>query len=149
MDIWKCYKTPFCRLGYIFLFSGTEAEVTKISVTPFPRYGSILGGTLIQVFGPCFDALVDSSITCHFGEIQTRGLYADEDYLICVSPSLEVVGRVGFKVTVADFLIESEEVTFYSCEFTVYVRSYPGICRRHGISGVYTDTMCNFLHTVV
>ena len=101
------------------LFAGTEVEVTTISVIPFPRYGSVLGGTLIQVFGPCFDALVNSSITCHFDEIQTRGLYADEDYIVCVLPSLEVVGRVGFKITVPDLLIESEKVTFYSCTFTV------------------------------
>jgi len=32
---------------------------------------------------------------------------------------LEVIGRVGFKITIEDFLVESEEVDFYSCTFTV------------------------------
>ena len=104
-----------------FLFVVTDREVTTISITPFPRYGSVLGGTLIQVFGPCFDALVNSSITCHFDEIQTRGLYADEDYIVCISPSMEFVGRVSFKITVADFLIESKKVAFYLCKFNLCI----------------------------
>jgi len=100
---------------HIFIFAATDIEITVISATIFPRYGSVLGGTLIQVFGPCFSALVNSSITCRFDEIETRGLYAEEDYIVCVSPSLKVIGRVGFKIIVSDFQIESEEVDFFSC----------------------------------
>ena len=98
-------------------FAGLTSNVTTISVTPFPRYGNVLGGTLIQVFGPCFDALINSSITCHFDAIETRGfLFADENYVVCISPSLKVIGRVSFRITVPDLFIESEESTFYSCE---------------------------------
>jgi len=109
------HKMQLCIMT-LFYFAGTMPEITKISVTPFPRYGNVLGGTLIQVFGPCFDVLINSSITCHFDEIEARGFYADEDYVVCILPSLEVVGRVGFKITVPDLFIESEEVTFYSCK---------------------------------
>ena len=105
-----------CTFIHELLFAERNMEPTTISITLFPRYGSVLGGSLIQVFGPCFDSLINSSITCHFDEIETRGFYADEDYIVCVSPSLEIVGRVGFKITVAEFQIESEEVAFHSCK---------------------------------
>ena len=110
---------------HAFIFAVTDIDVMVIPVALFPRYGSVLGGTLIQVFGPCFNAFMNSSIACHFDEIETRGLYADDDYIVCVSPSLEVIGRVSFKIIIEDFLIESEEVYFYSCKFIVnFILSY-------------------------
>ena len=48
------------------------ATIALIPLTLFPRYGNVLGGTTVQVFGPCFDEFVDHTITCSFDETEVQ-----------------------------------------------------------------------------
>ena len=80
-----------------------------------PRYGSVLGGTAVRVFGPCFDEFSNRSITCSFDGIEVAGIYVDENSIMCVSPALTTLGRVDFVLHIrgaADF----QKATFYSCK---------------------------------
>ena len=90
----------------IFLDLGT------VSIQLYPSYGSVLGGTPVQVFGPCFD---DTSVTCYFDDIEVEGIFVTEDYIMCISPPLKKLGRVTFRIALDDVSMEFEEVAFYSC----------------------------------
>ena len=60
-----------------------------------PSFGSMLGGTVITVSGPCFDDLADKSHTqCKFGDIVTKAEIIDSTRARCVLPMLLKTGRV-------------------------------------------------------
>ena len=86
------------------------------SISLFPRYGNVLGGTAVQVFGPCFDEYADRNITCSFGGIEVAGVYVDKDTVICVSPALRTLGRVDFTLDISGTTIKDHKTTFYSCK---------------------------------
>jgi len=54
----------------------------------FPHYGNVLGETLVQVFGPCFDELSDLNVKCLFDGSEVQALIVDENSVICISPAL-------------------------------------------------------------
>ena len=60
-----------------------------------PSFGTLLGGTVITVSGPCFDELVDTSNTqCKFGDIVTKAEIIDSTRARCVLPMLLTIGRM-------------------------------------------------------
>ena len=77
-----------------------------------PNYGNQLGGTPIIITGPCFDE--SSSITCHFGEIETPCVRVSKREALCISPKLDVKGRIPIKVMVGTVSYEDDSVTFSS-----------------------------------
>ena len=79
-----------------------------------PRLGNILGGTPVQLSGPCFE--VNDDITCYFGDISVKGTRLNENRVLCVSPELSRTGRIDLKLRVirADELIFDGQVTFHS-----------------------------------
>ena len=82
----------------------------------FPRYGSVLGGAAVQVFGPCFDEFVNHSIYCFFDEIEVQAIHVDTDSIICISPGLTALGRIDFTLYINNVEAEFQESTFYSCK---------------------------------
>lgn len=65
-----------------------EPKVTWI----FPRYGDKDGGTMIEVFGENF-VNFDQNLRCGFGSEEAPGYYINENYMICYTPSSEIVQR--------------------------------------------------------
>ena len=100
-----------CTQYYAFILF-----VAFIPLTLFPRYGNVLGGTAVQVFGPCFDEFIDHTITCSFDKIEVQAIFIDSNSVICISPGLTSLGRVNFILTIEDVIAEFQESTFYSCK---------------------------------
>ena len=92
--------------------------VAPISLTLFPRYGNVLGGTAVQVFGPCFDAYADHNIMCSFDGIEVPAIYVDKDSVICISPALRTLGKVDFALIISGTTTRFKKTTFYSCKNT-------------------------------
>ena len=67
-----------------------------------PRFGSQLGGTPVQVRGPCFNP--SDTVKCYFDTltIPIPGIYESQDRYICVTPFLNKYGRVQVRVEVTD-----------------------------------------------
>jgi len=63
-----------------------------------PRLGNVLGGTPIKLSGPCFEE--EDNITCEFNDIVVMGTRLNKDIALCVSPQLDVTGRVKLRLTV-------------------------------------------------
>ena len=86
-------------------------------ISLYPRYGSVLGGTPVQVFGPCFDGYADAPITCYFDNIEVEGIFVNENYILCISPPLQDLGSVAFTIRLNGVSVEFKEVVFYSCTY--------------------------------
>ena len=110
-----CTHVPIaiCNNFYAYTY------VAVIPLTLFPRYGNVLGGTAVQVFGPCFDEFFDHTITCSFDEIEVQAISIDSNSVICISPGLTSLGRINFGLTIDDIDVEFQESTFYSCKYVV------------------------------
>ena len=90
--------------------------VVLVPLTLFPRYGSVLGGTAVQVFGPCFDEFINQSIYCFFDDIEVQAIHFDTDSVICISPGLTSLGRIDFTLHIENIKAEFQKSTFYSCK---------------------------------
>ena len=79
--------------------------------------GSVLGGTAVEVEGPCLNET--DVITCTFDGTLVPGAYVSEFRAICVSPALRDHGRRRFTLTVNRVdgsLKYSGSAIFYACE---------------------------------
>jgi len=63
-----------------------------------PRLGNVLSGTPVKLSGPCFEE--EDDITCHFNDVVVTGTQLNKDIALCVSPQLEVTGRINLTLTV-------------------------------------------------
>ena len=119
----------FCRIRYanVHMYTVIHVQICNniiflciyialIPLTLFPHYGNVLGGTTVQVFGPCFDEFVNHTITCSFNEIEVQAIFIDSNSVICISPGLTSLGRINFALTIEDIDAEFQETTFYSCK---------------------------------
>ena len=88
-----------------------------------PRLGSVLGGTPVQLSGPCFEE--NDNITCQFGDVAVKGTRLSRNRVLCVSPEFSVIGRVSLKLIIirADEIVFNGQATFHS-SMLFYNRSY-------------------------
>ncbi|GFR10451.1 protein mesh [Trichonephila clavata] len=67
-------------------------------LTFFPRYGSMLGGTMVNITGPCvYDP--ESVIRCKFDTLEVDGIYRNPNTISCVSPPVMYHGYVDLSVS--------------------------------------------------
>ena len=77
-----------------FLFSGGLALT--------PRSGLVLGGTQVEISGPCFNVTSDT-VVCRFnGNILADGNVVDRYKASCVTPHLRDIGRVSLEMSLDD-----------------------------------------------
>ena len=76
--------------------SACTAAVLMIGILAVgPSYGSMLGGTVLTVSGPCFDNLADTSnIKCKFGDTVIQAEIIDTTRAQCILPMLLRTGRI-------------------------------------------------------
>ena len=60
----------------------------------------MLGGTVVNITGPCFDPNV--RVTCHFDTQDVLGHYIDTNRVICVQPYLQAEGYIRFEISVGN-----------------------------------------------
>ncbi len=88
-----------------------------VSVTIAPRAGNVLGGTAVQLAGPCLEET--DNITCVFDGQEVGGVFVNTLIAVCVSPPLSRLGNVPFQLIVRS---SSGDVRtkgtgeFFSCE---------------------------------
>ncbi|XP_063705418.1 protein mesh-like [Culicoides brevitarsis] len=64
-----------------------------------PTSGNMLGGTIVNVTGPCFDEKI-TSVRCIFGSYEVTGVIVDKNRAICVQPFLKRQGYIDLNVRV-------------------------------------------------
>lgn len=72
----------------------------RLPLTFFPRYGHMLGGTMVNITGPCLQP--NSIISCKFENWRVDGIYRDENHATCISPPVLYHGYVDLTVSVDD-----------------------------------------------
>lgn len=63
-----------------------------------PESGNMLGGTVVNITGPCFDP--NERITCTFDTEKVVGHVVDRNRAICVQPFLMAQGYVRFQISI-------------------------------------------------
>lgn len=63
-----------------------------------PTSGNMLGGTVINVTGPCFSR--STPIYCFFGTIKVQGIFIDPNRAICIQPFMKRQGFINLDVQV-------------------------------------------------
>lgn len=72
----------------------------RLPLTFFPRYGHMLGGTLVDVTGPCLEP--GSIIFCRFDNFKAEAVWRDTNRATCVSPPFMYHGYVDLTISVDD-----------------------------------------------
>lgn len=71
------------------------------SISLQPNFGSVLGGTVIQLIGNNIRFNEGATYTCLFDETEVEGMYITQsgiDKILCVTPLLKRVGMVEFSL---------------------------------------------------
>ena len=68
-------------------------------IVTYPTTGSLLGGDLIYISGPCFDPNTQI-IKCLFDDVEVAGNHVSNDQVTCVTPTVFWTGRVTLLVSV-------------------------------------------------
>ena len=88
-----------------------------------PRFGNMLGGTLIQLTGNNVRFDEQTTYTCLFDNEEVEALYIgnhDLQLILCVSPLLQRIGRVNFALNCSNNYTQQDILAndiFYSCKF--------------------------------
>ena len=84
-----------------------------------PRFGSILGGTAIQVIGNNLRFNDYHNYNCHFDGVEVPGAYvASLGHIICTTPPMRKPGRINFCLSISSSLstVSSQYCDqFFSC----------------------------------
>lgn len=63
-----------------------------------PESGNMLGGTVVNITGPCFNE--SQKIKCRFETEVVLGMVVDKNRAICVQPFLKYEGYIGFYIAI-------------------------------------------------
>lgn len=77
--------------------------VDRARLTFFPRWGNMLGGTMVNITGPCFGSERDQSdirIICKFDIFDVKGIYKDINHATCLQPPVLYHGYVDLSVSI-------------------------------------------------
>lgn len=87
----------FCRL-LLSHFQYTLADAAYLPLVFAPESGNMLGGTVINITGPCFDP--NERILCAFDTESVVGYVVDRNRAICVQPFLMAQGYIRFQISI-------------------------------------------------
>ncbi|KAF2368716.1 NIDO domain, partial [Trinorchestia longiramus] len=77
-----------------------EETLKTYPLTFAPENANMLGGTLINVTGPCFET--SYRVECLFDTTSVEGQVIDSNTAVCITPRLFVTGYVNFAISVND-----------------------------------------------
>ena len=88
--------------------------MNTVPITLTPRYGHMLGGTAVVVTGPCFSPT--DEVICQYSDAEgVTGMYINEEQFMCVSPSLNKIGEVPFRLNILSLV--NQRITFFETSF--------------------------------
>lgn len=64
-----------------------------------PESGNMLGGTIVNVTGPCFE--LTDKVSCKFDTEIVDGAVVDKNRVVCVQPRLFVEGYIYLEIAIA------------------------------------------------
>ncbi|XP_036324062.1 protein mesh isoform X2 [Rhagoletis pomonella] len=77
-----------------------DIDASHLPLTFAPEAGNMLGGTVVNITGPCFDP--KKRVTCHFDTEDVLGTYVSTNRVICVQPFLKAEGWVRFEISIGN-----------------------------------------------
>ncbi|KAK7080924.1 hypothetical protein SK128_016330 [Halocaridina rubra] len=75
-----------------------EEELKSYPLTFAPEHGNMLGGTLVNVTGPCFE--LSYNLRCQFDTTAVEGKVISSNRAACIMPRLFVSGYVDFSISI-------------------------------------------------
>ncbi|XP_028390868.1 sushi domain-containing protein 2-like [Dendronephthya gigantea] len=130
----------------MFVFRVDEAEITNGGcntaggLTLSPRSGLVLGGTIVELSGPCFNVTSDA-VVCRFnGKIIAEGNIIDRYKASCVTPPLIDIGRMSVELSLDDGITYN-----FTSQFTSVALGRHG----PGISGLMSKDWTRQIDTLV
>ncbi|BES91125.1 AMOP [Nesidiocoris tenuis] len=90
----------FFRIDEQILIGNCNKDIAKASLRLHyaPESGNMLGGTIVNITGPCFTATDD--IVCRFDYSSVKGTVIDSNRAVCVQPYLTAEGYIPFEISV-------------------------------------------------
>lgn len=88
----------FCRLLFSFQYTHEHADAAYLPLVFAPESGNMLGGTVINITGPCFEP--NERILCAFDTESVVGYVVDRNRAICVQPFLLAQGYIRFQISI-------------------------------------------------
>ena len=92
-------------------------DLGVIPVTLDPSFGNQMGGTLVKITGPCFKP--KNRVECIFGRISMPGIFISQECVACVSPVMDVIGRITMILEIKNTdgnITFQKSASFYSSE---------------------------------
>ncbi|XP_020713697.1 protein mesh isoform X4 [Ceratitis capitata] len=77
-----------------------DIDASHLPLSFAPEAGNMLGGTVVNITGPCFDP--KKRVTCHFDTEDVLGTFVNKNRVICVQPFLKAEGWVRFEISVGN-----------------------------------------------
>uniref|UniRef100_A0A146LTJ4 Extracellular domains-containing protein CG31004 n=1 Tax=Lygus hesperus TaxID=30085 RepID=A0A146LTJ4_LYGHE len=88
------------RIDEQILIGNCNKDIAKASLNLHyaPESGNMLGGTIVNITGPCFTATDD--IVCRFDYTSVKGTVIDSNRAVCVQPYLNAEGYIPFEISI-------------------------------------------------
>lgn len=92
-------NTYFCLEGLLhklnFFLMSTDMKYFPLTFSP--EHANMMGGTLVNITGPCFET--GFSLSCQFDTTSVEGHILDSNTALCITPPLYVSGYVDFSIS--------------------------------------------------
>lgn len=75
-----------------------DIDAAHLPLVFAPESGNMLGGTLVNITGPCFNA--HERVMCRFDTEDVVGIVVDRNRAICVQPRLLAQGYIRFEISI-------------------------------------------------
>ena len=75
-----------------------DIDAAHLPLVFAPESGNMLGGTVVNITGPCFDQR--ERISCRFDTEEVVGHFIDTNRAICVQPFLQAQGYIRFEISI-------------------------------------------------
>uniref|UniRef100_A0A1Q3FJ17 Putative mucin/alpha-tectorin n=2 Tax=Culex tarsalis TaxID=7177 RepID=A0A1Q3FJ17_CULTA len=75
-----------------------DIDAAHLPLVFAPESGNMLGGTIVNITGPCFEPT--DRVACRFDTEEVIGTYVDRNRVICVQPFLKAQGYIRFEISV-------------------------------------------------
>lgn len=76
----------------------TPSDAAHLPLVFAPESGNMLGGTVVNITGPCFSP--DERVACRFDTDEVIGTVIDRNRAICVQPFLKAQGYIRFEISI-------------------------------------------------
>ena len=90
----------------------------------YPVIGSMLGGEEVLTRGPCFNDTAE--VICKFGDTEVEGILVSNTTASCITPTLFVVGRIPFTVSVDGGQTYDFEGIYTMCKYFCWYKNSHG-----------------------